>query len=201
MNMRRLLGSAIIIFALTACDQGNEAAAQSKNESLQAIAESLINAFYSFDPMKLEPLLSSAPDSSAAVIYYQGWAEGGNYKILDRRPCALKAANTVSCSIKVEDGPMLALGIDYDVTDTFTISFSAGEITSVETSSDDLQLYYDARDWVRAQIPELIEEPCRGYFAGGPTPGDCARAMAEGYARFADSDEFLPLQGLQLQEL
>ncbi len=85
---------------------------------------------------------------------------------------------------------MLALGIDYNVTDTFEISFMSDEITAVETSSDDLQIYYDARDWVREELPELVDLPCQGYFAGGPTPGDCARAMAEGYKQFAASDDF-----------
>ena len=57
---------------------------------------------------------------------------------------------------------MLALGIDFDVTDTFEITFTDTAITAVETSSDDIQLYYDARDWVRRELPALVEEPCRG---------------------------------------
>ena len=36
---------------------------------------------------------------------------------------------------------MLALGIDFDVTDTFEITFTDTAITAVETSSDDIQLY------------------------------------------------------------
>ena len=85
---------------------------------------------------------------------------------------------------------MLALGIDFNVTDTFEISFKNSKIVSVETSSNDLPVYYDARDWVLKELPELVEEPCKGYFDGGPTPGDCARAMAEGYKKFAASDGF-----------
>jgi len=53
-----------------------------------------------------------------------------------------------------------------------------------------MQVYYDAGDWVRENLPELIEVPCKGFFEGGPTPDDCARAMAEGFAHFAASDEF-----------
>ena len=85
---------------------------------------------------------------------------------------------------------MLALGIDFNVTDTFEISFENGEIKSVETSSDDMQVYYDAAEWVKRELPELVDIPCQGFFDGGPTPGDCARAMAEGYRRFAASDDF-----------
>jgi len=60
----------------------------------------------------------------------------------------------------------------------------------VETSSNDMQVYYDAYDWVRENLPELVREPCQGYFDGGPTPADCARVMALGYARFAASSDF-----------
>ncbi len=85
---------------------------------------------------------------------------------------------------------MLALGIDFNVTDTFEISYSDGEIDSVEISSNDLQVYWDAREWVNEKYPELIRVPCHRMFDGGPTPGECVRAMVEGYARFATSEDF-----------
>lgn len=188
--MRSLGGQLVMVMVLLACDVSIESTNQFEDEIHLALAEAFIDAFYSFDPVALEFTLSAAPGSVSAITYYQGWAEGGNYKIVDRRRCEIKAANIVSCSITVEDDPMLALGIDFDVTDTFEISFTDQAITAVETSSDDIQLYYDARDWVRKELPALIEEPCRGYFDGGPTPGDCARAMAAGYIKFAASDDF-----------
>jgi len=85
---------------------------------------------------------------------------------------------------------MLALAVDFFVTDTFEIGFEDGKVTSVKTSSNDLPIYYEARDWVLSNMPELIAVPCEGFFAGGPTPGDCASAMAAGYRRFAASDDF-----------
>ena len=85
---------------------------------------------------------------------------------------------------------MLALGIDFNVTDTFEISYSDGEIDAVETSSNDLQVFGDAREWVNERHSELIRTPCERMFDGGPTPGECVRAMVEGYARFAASDDF-----------
>ena len=179
-----------MLIALLACDASVETTIQIDDESYLSTAEAFIDAFYSFDPLALEATLSSAAGSVLAITYYQGWAEGGNYKIVDRKHCEIKAANVVSCSITVEDDPMLALGIDFDVTDTFEITFTDTAITAVETSSDDIQLYYDARDWVRRELPALVEEPCQGYFDGGPTPGDCARAMAQGYIQFAASDDF-----------
>ena len=93
-------------------------------------------------------------------------------------------------SITVQDDLMLALGIDFNVTDTFALSFAEGEIASVETSSNDLQVFWDAREWVNEAHPELIRIPCRGMFDGGPTPGACSRAMVEGYAKFAASTDF-----------
>ena len=64
------------------------------------------------------------------------------------------------------------------------------EITAVETSSNDLPVCYEAFEWVSSTMPELIEKPCEGYFDGGSTPGDCARAVTEGYALFAAGDDF-----------
>ena len=151
---------------------------------------SLIDDFYSFDSVRLEQALARAEDSKEPLLYYQGWAKGGNYEIVERRHCAVKSSNIVSCPITVKDDPMLALAVDFFVTDTFEIAFEEGRVTSVETSSNDIPIYYQARDWVRSNMPELIAQPCEGFFAGGPTPGDCAQAMAEGYRRFAASDAY-----------
>jgi hypothetical protein len=65
-----------------------------------------------------------------------------------------------------------------------------GKMVAVETSSNDPALFWQARDWVKEKLPELIEKPCQGIWDGGPTPGDCVRAMVEGYGRFAASDDF-----------
>ena len=191
--MRILIRYLVLVIAsvlFAGCDGSGETTAQIDDESNLATAESFIDAFYSFDPAMLETFLASAEASASSILYYQGWAEGGNYKIVDRKPCELDSSNVVNCSITVEDDPVLALGIDFKVTDTFSITFTNSEITAVETSSNDQQIYYDARDWVRKELPEFVEVPCQGYFDGGPTPGDCARAMAEGYRQFAASDDF-----------
>jgi hypothetical protein len=190
MRIEQTVGSLAVLFSLACCTTPAEIASPAVAETNIQKAEFLIDAFYSFDSSRLTPLLESAGDSASSIIYYQGWADGGNYKILDRQPCRLIDSDRVQCSITVEDDPMLALGSDFKVTDTFDITFDGNEILSVETSSNDQQIYYDARDWVRANLPELLEIPCEGFFDGGPTPGECAKAMAEGYAEFAASDEF-----------
>ena len=128
----------------------------------------------------LEQALASAGDSKESLLYYQGWAEGGNYEIVERKNCVVQSLNIVSCPITVKDDPMLALAVDFFVTDTFEITFEDRRVSSVETSSNDLPIYYQARDWVRANMPELVAQPCEGFFAGGATPGNCAQAMARG---------------------
>lgn len=188
--MRRLTQVIVLVAGLQACALTSNSFSSANTEALLPIAESLIDDFYSFDTVRLEEALVSAEESKESLLYYQGWAEGGNYEIVERKHCAVQSSNIVSCPITVKDDPMLALGVDFFVTDTFEIRFEGGAVSSVETSSDDLPIYYEARDWVRANIPELIAEPCEGFFAGGPTPGDCASAMAEGYRRFAASANF-----------
>ena len=192
--MYRLFFSSVLAVTLTACAASVEKQTRNSDDSILSIAEAFIDTFYSFDQVALEAFFSRADDSISSIVYYQGWAEGGNYEIVERKQCVIKASDIASCSITVKDDPMLALEIDFFVTDTFEISFREGTISTVETSSDDLQIYYDARDWVRREMPELIEDPCQGYFDGGLTPGDCARAMAEGYRQFAASDDFPDLR-------
>jgi hypothetical protein len=188
--MRRLLKGIAVVAGLQACALTDSSVSPADTEGLLLIAESLIDDFYSFDSARLEKALASAEDSKESLLYYQGWAVGGNYEIVERKRCALKASNIVSCSITVKDDPMLALAVDFFVTDTFEITFEDRRVSSVETSSNDLPIYYQARDWVRANMPELVAQPCEGFFAGGPTPGNCAQAMAEGYRAFTASDAY-----------
>ena len=68
------------------------------SQNLQS-AETFIDAFYTFDRAELEPLLSRAQGSAAAILYYQGWAEGGNYRIVERQACKAESATTISCAV------------------------------------------------------------------------------------------------------
>ena len=189
--------TSLTALALAACAPASEETSSeptTEAPTLEAtqleIAEGMIDAFYSYNPDQLQPFLAAAGDTEARLLWYQGWAEGGNYKIVSRAPCELDAANQVKCPITVEDDPVLALKLDFKVTDTFTITFEETTIVKVETSSNDKPIYYQAAAWVRENLPEVMEGPCEGFFASGPTPGDCARAMADGYALFAASDDF-----------
>lgn len=176
------IGATLISLSLIAC--GNSA---DYSDQRIAIAETFVDAFYSFDPEALRRTLLSAEDSIPSILFYQGWAEGGNYKVIERMPCAVDRDGTISCSITVKDDLIGALGIGINVTDTFHLTFADGRIMSVTNSSNDPQTYHDAKKWVQENRSELIDEPCKGFFDGGPTPGDCVRAMVSGYSEFVSS--------------
>lgn len=149
-----------------------------------AAAEKLIDAFYSLEAAPLRAALADAPESAPQILYYQGWAEGGNYAVLDRKPCRSVSANEVSCDIQVRDDLIATLGTGYWVTDTFHLTFRDGRIVKVRTSSNDPPDFEQALKWVNAQRPDLMTGPCRGFFAGGPTPQDCGREVVKGFAAY-----------------
>jgi hypothetical protein len=164
------------------------AARASPAENL-ALAERFIDAFYSFDSAALRDALSSAEKSAPGILYYQGWAEGGNYRIVHRAPCEPEPPDQVRCAITVEDDLIKALRLELHVTDTFRIAVSDGKVRRVETSSNDPPLFKEAMAWVRRERAERIRIPCQGLFAGGPTPAACVRAMVQGFAEFVEVRE------------
>lgn len=147
-------------------------------------AESMIDAFYSFDGDRLRPILAKAGAAQGKILGYQGWAEGGNYIVLERAACASQSDNKIDCAITVQDDPVVALETGFNVTDTFHLTFEGTDIVNVETSSNDQPIYYEARKWVEENLPEVMEGPCRRVDGLRATPGDCARAMTDGYAQF-----------------
>ena len=90
---------------------------------------------------------------------------------------------------------MSALQIDLNVTDTFHITIKNQQIRSVQTSSNDPDLYYEARDWTNQNRPELIEEPCKGMWEGGPTPCECIKAVVQGLIEFKANEEPAKIPG------
>lgn len=150
-----------------------------------ATAEQLIDAFYSFDPTRLRSAMANAPASIPNILFYQGWAQGGNYKILDRKPCRRGKADEVLCDVTVKDDLIAALGTGYDVTDTFHLTFEDGRIVGVRTTSNDPPEFEEALKWLGKERPEILDGPCRGFFDGGPTPQECVRTVGSGFADFA----------------
>ena len=152
-------------------------------------AEAFIDAFYSFESEKLAPLLEYANTSADSILYYQAWAEGGNYKVMNRGGCKFTDQGTVKCPITVEDDLVLALKTGFLVTDTFEITFVNSEIGKIETSSNDQPIYYEARDWVKANRPEIMQTVCNDMWKSVDKAGECVRAMHEGYKAYFDSIE------------
>lgn len=167
---------------LAACSGETDSAAELATNI--ETAEGMIDAFYSFDPNRLQPFLSEAGDSETGILGYQAWAEGGNYIVLERAACIPESEDTIACAITVQDDPVVALETGFNVTDTFHITFKDSVITGVETSSNDQPIYYEARKWVEANLPEVMEGPCKRTDGVRDTPGDCARAMTDGYSQF-----------------
>lgn len=142
--MRFLLTIAVVL-ATSGCTVSPQPQI-SRNALPLLAAERLIDAFYSFDPAPLEAALSDAPASAARIVYYQGWAEGGNYAVLDRKPCRLMSADEARCEITVRDDLIAALGTGYWVTDTFHLTLLEGRIVKVRTSSNDPPEFKQAFD-------------------------------------------------------
>lgn len=149
-----------------------------------ALANEFIDAFYSFDGAVLESILSQAKESQPNILYYQKWAKCGNYKVLNRSNVIEENDSTVICPVTVKDDLMAALDIDFNVTDTFRLIIKKGRIRSVSTSSNDPELYYTAKDWVKENRNKIIQTPCEGIWEGGPTPCECIRAMIKGFGEF-----------------
>ncbi len=167
--------------AMVAEQEAKDAATTAANLT---VAEGFIDAFYSFNPELLKTFLTETDESAERILYYQGWAEGGNYIVLDRPGCTAESPNLILCPITVQDDPVVALKTGFNVTDTFHLTFSDGSIASIKTSSNDQPIYYEARKWVEANMPEVMSGPCKDRSTSAGTPQDCARAMTEGYKQF-----------------
>jgi hypothetical protein len=150
------------------------------------LASKFIDTFYSFNLDSLALILSSAKQSQPNILYYQQWAKCGNYKIVSRDAWFEKNDSVVIFPVTVKDDLMAALKIDFNVTDTFHITIRNDRITSVQTTSNDLEIYYQAKEWVNKNRPELISKACEGIWEGGPTPCECAKGMITGFTQFTD---------------
>jgi hypothetical protein len=128
--------------------------------------------------------MANAPGSQPQIIYYQGWAQGGNYAIVERKPCRLGGAGEISCDVTVRDDLIAALRTGYWVTDTFHLTVRDGRIVKVRTSSNDPPDLDQTLNWLKRERPEVMAGPCQGFFAGGPTPQDCVRAVIAGFAAY-----------------
>lgn len=177
----------IAVIALLACLVGASVPATARSADRDRVlmaAERMIDAFYSFDPAQLRAALADAPASQPQILFYQGWAQGGNYAVLERKPCSFASPVEVTCRITVRDDLIVALGTGYWVTDTFHLTVADGQIVKVRTSSDDPPDFEAALSWLQHEQPAIMAGPCQGFFAGGPTPQDCVRAVVAGFKAY-----------------
>ena len=126
----------LCMVGLSACSGESDTAADLASNL--ATAEGMIDAFYSFDSSSLRPFLSETSDAGTGILSYQAWAEGGNYIVMSRAPCVSESVTTISCSITVQDDPVVALETGFNVTDTFHLTFEEAVIQGVETRSTHL---------------------------------------------------------------
>jgi hypothetical protein len=175
-----------ILILLFSCNNNSNKSIQLSQQTNIDIGNKFINAFYSFNKDSLQTILNDAKESQPEILYYQKWAECANYKIVNRAQYVEKNDSTIIFPITVEDDLMAALKIDFNVTDSFHITIKNGIIRSVKTSSNDIITYYQAKEWVNKNRPELVEKPCEGIWEGGPTPCECVLGMIKGFTEFTN---------------
>lgn len=174
----------LFLLLLIGCRNGPGNDSSNIQMSNHTVANEFVDAFYSFNRDSLESMMIHASKSQPNILYYQKWAECGHYKILKRGNAIEKNDSLLLLPITVKDDLMSALHIDFNVTDTFRITMKNGQIYSVETSSNDPDEYYKAKEWVKKNRPELVEKACEGIWEGGPTPCECIQGMIKGFAGF-----------------
>lgn len=144
------------------------------------VAGKFINAFYSFNEDSLQSMLMYADSTRHSIRYYQKWAECGNYKVVKRNIFIKKNDSLILCPITVKDDLIGALELDFHVTDTFHLTIIDEQIRAIETSSNDPELFYKAKDWIKLNRPELIEKACEG----ASNACECVKATVEGFVEF-----------------
>ena len=140
------------------------------------LAERFIDAFYSWRAENLQLFMASNASTKWA-LYYQGWAQAGNYTLLLRRSCQI-LEDEVVCAITVTNDVCSVLG--YRATDTFCKQVADRCITKNAFAGNDPPAFSAILEWLQQQRPEILTGPCYKMFAGGLTPGQCARAVARG---------------------
>jgi hypothetical protein len=181
--MKTTYTSCFFIFTLLLAFCKNETNSTTQVTNID-VGNKFIDAFYSFNRDSLQSLLSSAQKSQPEILYYQKWAECANYKVLDRSQYFEKNDSTVLFPVTVKDDLMEALNLDFNVTDTFCIYIQNVKILSVRTSSNDPDVYYEGKKWIKQNRSELIKKVCEGIWEGGPTPCECALGMVKGLREF-----------------
>ncbi len=156
----------ILVLILTGC--------QSPTPSNSELANKFIDTFYSFNRDSLQSILSQATHSQPNIFYYQKWAECANYKVLERDKFTVLMVNDHFSRYRERrpDGCTEDQLQRYrHLQDHDTRRAHPRHRNIVER----LAHYYEAKEWVKQQRPELVDKACEGIWEGGPTPCECVR--------------------------
>jgi len=170
------VGSALCVALFASC------AAPAARLGPAEVAESLLDAFYAWDAEGVARRVASGP-AADRLLYYQAWAQAAHYAVQTRRPCELASTDRFICAVTVTDDFGSALG--YVATDTFIITVEGERASNVEFEGNDPPVFEELFAWIAQQRPEVLAGPCHEMFAGGTTPAECSRAVAEAARAFA----------------
>lgn len=145
------------------------------------VAETFIDAFYSFHPETLSAVTTPGMDADNA-LYYQAWAKAAHYQIQNRRPCTSSEVGKAECRITVTDDFGTTLG--YTATDTFFLTIADSKVAKVTFEGDDPLIFYAVYVWIMIKQPEVLSGPCKDMFEGGDTPAECAVAISDAAHEF-----------------
>ena len=178
----RALSTICVLLLFASCKNNSPQETPHTVESNLVVSNKFVDAFYSFNQDTLKNILSDARESQLEILNYQKWAECGHYQVITRHEFIIKSDSLIKCPVTVKDDLMAGLNINFNVTDTFHLTIIKGKIRSVETSSNDLDVYYEAKEWVRKNRPALVEKPCEGS-----TPCECILGMIKGFKEFVST--------------
>jgi hypothetical protein len=173
-----------LMLLLVGCRNSSPDHASAVRDSNTKLAQQFIDAFYSFHHDSLQALLAQAEASQPNILYYQQWAKCGHYQVVDRSKYFTKNDSVVVYPVTVKDDLMKTLQIEFNVTDTFHIVVRDGMIRSVTNSSNDLEEYYTAKEWVIQNHSEEYKKACEGIWNGGATPCECIQTILKGFEEY-----------------
>lgn len=154
-------------------------------------AEMFLDALYGGDRIALE---AAAPAADLGYATYAlGWLPVLNAEVL-ARTCE-PGGTGVICFVTVRDDLTQALDIGFDATDEFRFVFVDDQISLIATNTDLPFVVQELYTWVLINDPDAYERRCAGFFAGGPTPDECARLMLAAVDDFKLTDTYAEFLG------
>lgn len=152
--------------------------------------EAFLDAFYGFERRTVQLAVINASDTTQGLANYAvWWAEALGTEVVERFPCEARGGFSVSCDVLVRDALTDALGVEDESVVRWLIALSnEGNIEEVRLIPDDPSELDSAYNWVIANRPGLFDDgDCAGFFAGGPTPAECATAVLGAFGEYAST--------------